>query len=73
LIQALRALLLLGLASAAGAQSEVVAPKGAPEQIVVKAGRLIDPKAGTVARNVVILVEGGKVARWLGCRDPGNR
>jgi imidazolonepropionase-like amidohydrolase len=29
--------------------------------IAVKAGRLIDPKAGTVAPNAVILVEGGRV------------
>jgi imidazolonepropionase-like amidohydrolase len=32
-----------------------------PEAVAVKAGRLIDPKAGTVLPEAVILVEGGRV------------
>lgn len=32
-----------------------------PELIAVKAGRLIDPRAGTVVPGVVILIEGGRV------------
>ena len=48
-----RAALLLGLASAAAASP--------PEVVAVKAGRLIDPKAGAVVPGAVILIEGGKV------------
>ena len=47
------AALLFGLAGAAVAAS--------PELIAVKAGRLIDPKSGTVAANAVIVIENGKV------------
>jgi imidazolonepropionase-like amidohydrolase len=47
------AALLLGLASAAAASP--------PEVIAVKAGRLIDPRAGAVVPAAVILIEGGKV------------
>lgn len=38
-----------------------VATAAEPEIVAVKAGRLIDPKAGTVVPGAVILVEGGKV------------
>jgi imidazolonepropionase-like amidohydrolase len=48
-----RVALLLGLASAAAASP--------PEVIAVKAGRLIDPKAGAVVPGAVIVIEGGKV------------
>jgi imidazolonepropionase-like amidohydrolase len=47
------AALLLGLASAAAASP--------PELVAVKAGRLIDPRAGAVVPGAVILIEGGKV------------
>ena len=45
--------LLLGLASAAAAAQ--------PEVVAVKAGRLVDPRAGAVVQNAVIVIEGGKV------------
>jgi imidazolonepropionase-like amidohydrolase len=45
--------LLLGLVSAAAASP--------PEIVAVKAGRLIDPRAGAVVPGAVILIEGGKV------------
>jgi imidazolonepropionase-like amidohydrolase len=45
--------LLLGLAAAASAAN--------PEIVAVKAGRLIDPKAGVVVPNAVVLIENGKV------------
>ena len=38
-----------------------VAASASPEIVAVKTGRLIDPKAGTVAPGAVILIEGGKV------------
>ena len=44
---------LLGLAAAARAAQ--------PEIVAVRAGRLIDPKAGTVVVNAVIVIEGSKV------------
>lgn len=45
-------LVLVFLASVVGAQAETV---------VIKAGRLIDPLAGTAAANQIILVEGSKI------------
>jgi imidazolonepropionase-like amidohydrolase len=53
LIRAVFSLLLLGLGSAAAAAQ--------PEVIAVKAGRLIDPRAGAVVSGAVILIEGGRV------------
>ena len=46
-----------------------VATAAEPETVAVRAGRLIDPKAGTVVPGAVILVEGGKV-RAVGASVP---
>ena len=46
-----------------------VATAAEPEIVAVRAGRLIDPKAGTAVPGAVILVEGGKV-RAVGASVP---
>jgi imidazolonepropionase-like amidohydrolase len=52
---ALAATLLLGASAALGA------PEPPPEIVVVKTGRLIDPKAGTVVPGAVVVIEKGRV------------
>ncbi len=53
--------LLLAAAAVIAAEPETAAAQAATPLLAVKAGRLIDPKAGTVVPNAVILVESGKV------------
>src|SRR5215471_17962419 len=55
----LRALLLLLAAVGIAAPSDAAEP--APEIVAVRAGRLIDPKAGAVVPNAVIVIENGRV------------
>ena len=55
-------LVLAGLAVPALAQQQRVPPAPAPaSSIAIRAGRLIDPDAGTAASNQIIVVENGKI------------
>ena len=52
---------LLSLTLAAGHASAADPPAPAPPPVVVKAGRLIDVKAGAVVANAVVLIQDGRV------------
>ena len=60
--------LVAALVSPSAAQPQV-APAGPPKVVAVRAGRLVDPDAGTVAVNQVILVEGERI-RQVGAGLP---
>src|SRR5206468_3782831 len=56
------AIVLLSLAAPSIAQQQRVAPPIPPgSAIAIRAGRLIDPDAGTAAANQVIVVQDGKI------------
>jgi len=56
-------LALLLLAEPATAQQQRTAPTIAPKPVLaIRAGRLVDPEAGTAAANQVILVQDGKIS-----------
>jgi imidazolonepropionase-like amidohydrolase len=62
--------LLQSLASLAATQEPV---KQRPARVAVKAGKLLDVRTGAVARDVVILVEGDRIAAVGGVAPPGVR
>ena len=53
----------LGLGLVASSEAQVLAPPDAPRTHAIRAGRLIDPRDGSILRNQVVLVEEGVAAR----------
>src|SRR5581483_12412596 len=52
----------VALAASLSAQQQRVPPAAVPSQVIaIRAGRLIDPEAGTAAANQVIVVQDGKI------------
>ena len=49
----------LGLGLVASSEAQVLAPPDAPRTHAIRAGRLIDPRDGSILRNQVVLVEEG--------------
>ncbi|MGE0814320.1 MAG: amidohydrolase family protein, partial [Vicinamibacterales bacterium] len=60
---------LAGLVSLGAAPSAQAPPQPAPAVTAIRAGRLLDPEAGRILANQVILVEGARI-RDVGPNEP---